>query len=217
MDNALNVHEIYLSLQGEGTRTGMPCILVRLAGCNLQCTWCDTLEARDPGSDTAMSLDEILAEVATLNCKRVEVTGGEPLLQCATATLLTRFCDAGYETLVETNGSLPIADIDPRVIRIIDIKCPSSGEAESFLPANVDALTPTDELKFVLAGRNDYDYARDAIAEHALLGRCEIIVSPVAGGLTPADLARWMLDDGLDVRLGLQLHKILWPDAEGGV
>ena len=185
MDNGLKVHEIYLSLQGEGTRTGLPCVLVRLAGCNLACNWCDTTEAQAPDTGEAMTLDAILAAVAALNCRRVELTGGEPMEQCATPALLARFCDAGYETLIETNGSLPIADIDPRVIRIVDIKCPASGEADSFLWTNLDALRPSDELKFVLAGRADFDYARDTIRERALIGRCEIIFSPIPTSLTP--------------------------------
>jgi 7-carboxy-7-deazaguanine synthase len=217
MENPLKVHEVYLSLQGEGTRTGLPCVLVRLAGCNLHCTWCDTLDARDPGSGAEMSIDDILAQVEPLGCKRVELTGGEPLCQTLAPSLLTRFCDDGYEVLLETNGSLPIDVVDSRVIRIVDVKCPSSGEDTSFHLPNLDALRTTDELKFVLAGRNDYEFARDLVAKHDLIGRCEIIFSPVAMQLTPPDLARWILDDGIDVRLGLQLHKILWPNAEGGV
>ena len=211
----LMVNEIFRSLQGEGTRAGLPCTFVRLAGCNLRCAWCDTTYAYDEG--TAMELRQVLARVAELGCRRVEVTGGEPLIQAATPELLRALCDGGYETLLETNGSCDIGDVDPRVVRIVDIKCPSSGESGKMHRPNLARLAPGDELKFVLAGRADFDFAREVLERHKLIGRCAVIFSPVAGQLAPATLAAWILEGRLDVRLGLQLHKILWPQIDRGV
>lgn len=209
------INEIFLSLQGEGTRTGLPCILVRLTGCNLTCTWCDTAYARDEGTDTP--LNEILVRIGELKCKRVELTGGEPLLQPGALELLERLCDDGYETLVETNGSVDISSVDRRVVRIVDFKCPSSGQTDQIYWANVNALQPSDEVKFVIGDRGDYDFACQTIEEHCLLDKCHVILSPVAAAITPAELAAWILADGLDVRMGLQLHKIIWPDKDRGV
>ena len=215
MTTTLRVNEIYLSLQGEGCRAGLPCVLVRLTGCNLHCRWCDTPRARTEGRE--MSLDEIVDRVVDLACRRVEVTGGEPLTQPACTQLIGRLCERGYETLIETNGSLDIRAIDPRAIRIVDFKCPASGEHESNLWANVSALAGRDEVKFVLADRRDYEFARDAVARHALLDKCPVIFSPVHGALAPAELAGWILADRLDVRLGLQLHRMVWPSQDRGV
>ncbi len=215
MSETLIVNEIFLSLQGEGTRAGLPCVLVRLAGCNLRCRWCDTRYAWDTGE--AMSTDDVLARVAELGCRRVEVTGGEPLAQLATPELLRRLCDAGCETLMETNGSLDISRVDERVVRIVDFKCPSSGEAEANRWENVAHLTACDEVKFVIADRGDFEFARDAARLHEIAARCTIIFSPVLDELKPATLAEWILEDGLDVRLGLQLHKIIWLDKDRGV
>jgi 7-carboxy-7-deazaguanine synthase len=147
----------------------------------------------------------------------VEVTGGEPLCQPAAPELLRRLCEAGYETLLETNGSMDISPVDRRVVRIVDFKCPSSGSADANRWANVESLRPADEVKFVLADRADYDFARRALAEHGLTDRCAVSMSPVAGMLAPAALAEWILADGLDVRLSLQLHKIIWPGKDRGV
>lgn len=216
MQNAnLIVNEIILSIQGEGTRSGVPCVLVRLTGCNLDCSWCDTRHARTEGDE--MSVDNILAQVARFGCGLVELTGGEPLCQGPAGGLLEAFCDAGFETLLETNGSLDISQIDRRVVRIVDFKCPSSGESERILWSNVNELRPADEVKFVIADRLDYEFARDAAAKHSLGDRCTVIFSPAAGRLDPADLARWILQDNLPVRLGMQLHKIIWPDKDRGV
>ena len=200
-------HEIFLSLQGEGTRAGLPCAFVRLAGCNLRCRWCDTVRAWDSGQD--MALDDVLRAVTDLGCSRVEVTGGEPMLQPLVPELLKRLCDAGFETLLETNGSLDLSRVDGRVVKIVDVKCPSSGEADSFLAANLAHLSPRDEVKFVLADRADFDYARDQLARHAELSQGAVIFSPILDHLPPADLATWILDAHLDVRLGVQLHKII--------
>jgi 7-carboxy-7-deazaguanine synthase len=220
VDRTLIVNELFLSIQGEGTRAGLPCTLVRLTGCNLRCRWCDTPYARQEGAE--MDLEDILRRVGELGCPRVEVTGGEPLLQPAALDLLSRLCEAGYQTLLETNGSLDVSPVDPRVVRIVDVKCPSSGESSMNRWENLRLLNGRDEVKFVLADRADYEFARKVLAEHNLLGRCAVIFSPVGGGapggeLPPAQLAEWILADRLDVRLGLQLHKILWPGRDRGV
>ena len=215
MGSKLIVNEIFLSLQGEASRAGLPCAFVRLSGCNLHCRWCDTQYAWADGRE--MAVEDVLAEVARLGCRRVEITGGEPLAQPGAAALLHRLCDEGYETLVETNGSLDISVVDRRACRIVDFKCPSSGAVEQNLWANVEHLTARDEVKFVLADRADYDYANAAVGKQGLLDRCPVIFSPVHGLLAPRELAKWILADGLDVRLGLQLHKFIWPDRDRGV
>ena len=211
----LRVCEIFRSLQGEGTRAGRPCTMVRLAGCNLRCAWCDTAYAWQAGRER--TVDDVLARVGRLGGDLVEVTGGEPLLQPAAPRLLRRLLDAGAETLLETNGSLDLACVPQGVVKIVDFKCPASGQAEGNLWANVRHLTGRDEVKFVLADRADYDFARAAIAEHDLPGRCVVIFSPVAGRLAPALLAEWILADRLPVRLGLQLHRMIWPQRDRGV
>jgi 7-carboxy-7-deazaguanine synthase len=215
MQETLSVVEIFHSIQGEGTRAGLPCVLVRLGGCNLRCRWCDTPYALRGGE--GMSIDEILARVAKFHCRLVEVTGGEPLAQAGCLDLLRRLCDEGYQTLLETNGSVDISPVDSRVVKIVDFKCPSSGQEGHNLWANVAHLMAEDEVKFVLADRNDYDFAERVMAEHGLAGRCVVIFSPVFGRLAPSELAGWIIADGLDVRLGLQLHRIIWPDEERGV
>ena len=216
MSETLIVNEIFKSIQGESTRAGLPCVMVRLAGCNLRCAWCDTVYAQDAAAGRAMSVDDVLARAGELGCPRAEVTGGEPLLQPAAASLLGRLCDAGFETLLETNGSQDIAAVDPRVVRIVDFKCPSSGADAANRWENVEHLTARDEVKFVIADRRDYEYARDAAARYGLRDRCAVIFSP-ANLAAPADLARWILEDGLDVRLGLQVHKMIWPERDRGV
>lgn len=213
----LRVDEILCTIQGEGTRAGLPCVLVRLAGCNLHCRWCDTPTARDSQAGEPMRVEQIVQAARDTGCERVEVTGGEPLNQPAAPALLAALVEAGFETLLETNGSCDIAAVDPRVIRIVDVKCPASGEGDSFDPANLAELRAGDELKFVLAERGDYDFAVAMCREHDLPGRCGVLFSPVAASLAPAELARWILTDGLDVRLGLQLHKIIWPDGKEGI
>jgi len=214
-DSRLKVHEIFYSLQGESTFAGRPCVLVRLTGCQMRCRWCDTEYAFYEGG--WKSVEEILAEVAGLGCPLVEVTGGEPLLQPAALPLLAALCDAGYEVLLETGGGLDIAPVDPRVRRIVDVKCPASGEAESNRWENLADLRPTDELKFVLADRADYEWAKGVVADRALAGRCPIHFSPVWESLPPGELAAWILADRLPVRLTLQQHKILWGAATRGV
>lgn len=218
MAETLKVAEVFLSVQGEGTRAGRPCGFVRLSGCNLRCNWCDTTYAWEGGQE--MTLEGVLSRLAELNCPLVEVTGGEPLLQKATPTLLSSLCDAGYETLLETNGSLDLAAVDARVVKSVDFKCPSSGQEQANRWENIDFLVPADEVKFVLADRIDYDFAMEAIARRQLAQRCTVIFSPVWGRLEPRQLAEWLLAErpvGRGVRLGLQWHRILWPRKDRGV
>lgn len=213
--DSLIVNEIFLSLQGEGTRAGRPCTLVRLTGCNLRCRWCDSAYALQEG--TRMTVEEILVRVEQLGCKLVELTGGEPLLQETSLTLLRRLCQAGYEVLLETSGERDISAVGSPVVRIVDVKCPSSGESGRVRWENLRQLRPSDEVKFVVADRADYDFASDAIRKYELPAQCTVLLGAVAGQLEPAQLAEWILADKLDVRLQVQLHKILWPHATRGV
>lgn len=215
VDDLLKVSELFLSIQGEGTRAGRPCAFVRLAGCNLRCRWCDTPYALEGGR--GMSISKVLARVKELGCGLVEVTGGEPLVQPAALDLLRALCDAGYETLLETNGSLDISKVDPRVVRIVDFKCPSSGEAQRNLWDNARRLTARDEVKFVVADWADYEFAREAAREHSLSEKYSVMFSPIHGQLDASTLADWILQDNLDVRLNLQLHRIIYPDRDRGV
>jgi len=210
----VKVHEIYHSIQGESTAAGRPCVFVRLTGCQMRCVWCDTEHAFYEGR--WMELGEVLEAVSAHGCELVEVTGGEPLLQPGAQPLMRKLCDEGYEVLLETGGGLDITRVDPRVRRILDVKCPGSGEAENNRWENLADLRENDEVKFVLAGRADYAWAKRTVAERRLVGRCPIHFSPVHGLLDPADLAAWILRDRLPVRLGAQLHKTIWgADARG--
>ena len=211
----LRVNEIFHSIQGESTWAGEPCVFVRLTGCNLRCVWCDTAYAFHEGE--SRSLDQIVAQVASFGCPTVEITGGEPLLQEDAIPLMRRLLGEGYRVLLETGGSLPIDGVPEGVARIIDIKCPASGESARNHWENLEQLRTGDELKFVLTGREDYEWAASQIRERALAGRCPLLFSPVHGGLEPASLARWVLDDGLPVRVQLQMHKLLWPATTRGV
>ena len=209
----LRITEIFASLQGESTRVGLPTVFVRLTGCPLRCSWCDTAYAFSGGE--TRTLDDILAEVAGHGLRHVCVTGGEPLAQKGCLALLAALCDAGHDVSLETSGALDIAGVDPRVSRIVDLKAPGSGELARNRWENLALLNTRDELKFVLADATDYDWARRQIAEHRLAERCTVLLSPVAGALDPADLAGWIVRDRLPVRFQLQLHKILWNDARG--
>jgi 7-carboxy-7-deazaguanine synthase len=211
----LRVNEVFYSLQGEASRAGLPCVLVRLTGCQMRCTWCDSEYAFHEGA--WRTVDEVVEEVAGFGCPLVEVTGGEPLLQPGALTLMRRLADRGFEVLLETGGGRDIAPVDPRVRRIVDVKCPASGEHAANRWQNLDLLRPTDELKFVLAGEEDYRWAARVVAERRLAERCPVWFSPVHGRLDPRDLAAWILRDRLPVRLQLQLHKLLWGATTRGV
>jgi 7-carboxy-7-deazaguanine synthase len=211
----LIVNEIFHSIQGESSYAGLPCVFVRLTGCGLRCAWCDTDYAFNEG--VAMSLDAIIAQVQSHACPLVEITGGEPLLQSSVLPLLARLCDLGLTVLLETSGSEDIAGVDARVIRVMDLKCPSSGESDKNRYANLRHLTAKDELKFVIADRADYDWARRQLAEHNLAGRCAVLFSPVWDKLPLKTLAEWILADRLPVRLQTQWHKHIWGPASRGV
>lgn len=204
----VRVSEIFHSLQGESARVGLPTVFIRLTGCPLRCAWCDTEYAFTGG--TPRRIADVLAETAQYGTRTVCVTGGEPLAQKNCLPLLTALCDAGFDVSLETSGALPIDDVDPRVSRIMDLKAPGSGEVDRNLWDNLDRLRADDELKIVIADRNDYDWARSVIAEHGLSGRCPVLLSPVQGTLAPEQLADWILADRLPVRFQLQLHKVLW-------
>lgn len=209
----LRVTEIFHSIQGESSRVGLPTVFVRLTGCPLRCVWCDTAYAFSGGESLAM--DEILRRVAGFGCTTVCVTGGEPLAQKNCLALLSALCDAGHSVSLETSGALDIGEVDPRVARIVDLKAPGSGELAKNRWENLALLTPRDELKFVLASREDYDWAVAACRQHQLFAHCAVLFSPVQGQLDPAQLAQWILDDRLPLRFQLQLHKILWDNAQG--
>ncbi len=235
----MTIAEIFRSIQGEGTRAGLPCIFVRLTGCNLRCTWCDTAYAFHGG--TKMSVEEVLARVDELsigpaqvppsdagvprNLSLVELTGGEPLLQPEVIPLSRKLLDSGYRVMMETSGERPVGALPRDVIKIVDVKCPDSGEPDTFRMENLDALDGKDEIKFVISSRRDYEFARDFTVQHGLARRVrEVIFSPVhadpAGawpGMNAQDLVAWILADGLPVRLGLQMHKFIWHPAARGV
>ncbi len=212
-NQTVRLSEIFFSLQGEAARSGLPTVFVRLTGCPLRCTWCDTEYAFTGGTTTR--IEDVLTEVARFPTRFVCVTGGEPLAQKTCLPLLTALCDAGYDVCLETSGALDITPVDPRVARIMDLKAPASGESSKNLLSNIDDLRPTDEVKIVLASRADYDWAKEMIHTHGLCARCDVVLSPVAGQLNPTELAQWILDDGLAVRFQIQLHKLLWSDARG--
>ena len=210
----LKINEIFFSVQGESSKAGLPCVFVRLTYCNLRCTYCDTEYAFYEGTDR--SIDDILAEVKKYNCKLVEVTGGEPLVQKESLDLMTRLCDEGFEVMLETGGSLPILDVDKRVKIIMDLKCPSSRMMKKNLYANIDHLKPVDEVKFVIGTREDYEWSKDIVAQYDLDKKHEVLFSVVFGELQPLTLVEWILKDKLNVRFQLQMHKFIWePDTKG--
>jgi 7-carboxy-7-deazaguanine synthase len=210
----MRITEIFHSIQGESSYAGQPCVFVRLTGCPLRCTWCDTDYAFYGGHEC--SIDEVLAKVHTYGCRLVEVTGGEPLVQPESLPLMTRLCDAGYTVLLETSGAVDIAPVDPRVHVILDVKCPGSGMTDRMYWPNLSHLAAKDEAKFVLADRADYDWAREILAQYEVAGRCTVLFSSVFGSLDVRELAEWILADRLPVRFQLQMHKYIWmPDMRG--
>lgn len=209
----LKIHEIFHSLQGESTRVGLPTVFVRLTGCPLRCGYCDTAYAFQGGEN--MTLEQIQAKVAEYGAKYVTVTGGEPLAQKECISLLQALCDAGYSVSLETSGAMDIEKVDSRVSVILDIKTPGSGEEKKNLWSNLDRLKSTDEVKFVLCGREDYNWARQILAQRGIADKCTVLFSPVYSRLDPADLADWVLQDRLPVRMQVQLHKILWGETPG--
>ncbi len=214
LDTAVRVTEIFHSIQGESSFVGRPCVFVRLTGCPLRCSWCDTEYAFYGGSE--QSMDMVLSKVDSYECPLVEVTGGEPLAQPEAFPLIKAFCDRGYTVLVETSGAVDIEPLDRRAHVILDVKCPGSGMMDRMHWANLGKLTTKDEAKFVLADRKDYEWACATMAEQGLAGRCTVLMSPVFGRLDPRQLAEWMLADRLPARFQLQVHKVIWtPDMRG--
>jgi len=212
-ETRLRVTEIFLSLQGEASRVGLPTVFVRLTGCPLRCGYCDTDYAFQGGE--WYSVEGILEQVRRHPTRHVTVTGGEPLAQKACHELLVALCDLGLDVSLETGGALDVSGVDARVARIVDVKTPGSGESGRNLWSNLSVLTPRDEVKFVLVDEADYLWARTVLAEHVIAARCPVLFSPAWGALEPATLAEWVLRDGLPVRLQVQLHKLLWQEARG--
>ena len=211
---SLVIHEIYRSLQGESTFVGLPCVFIRLTACHLRCRYCDTRHAFHEGE--MLTLDEVVDRSLGLGDSLVEITGGEPLLQPETLPLMTRLADAGRTVLLETSGALDIGPVDPRVRVILDLKTPGSGEVGANLWSNLDRLKPTDEVKVVVCDRDDFDWAVQHVRAHRLLDRCPILFGVSFGQVNPTDLAAWVLETRLPIRLQIQQHKILWrPDARG--
>lgn len=210
----LRINEIFYSLQGETRTVGLPTVFVRLTGCPLRCVYCDTEYAFEGG--TIMSLDDIVAQVARFKPRFVTVTGGEPLAQPNAWPLLTKLCDTGYEVSLETSGAMPVEQVDARVVKVIDLKTPDSGEVSRNLYDNLNFLQPHDQIKFVICSRSDYEWARMQIDQYRLAGRVsEILFSPSFGQINLADLAAWIVADNLPVRMQVQLHKIIWGEERG--
>lgn len=216
MEGKLKINEIYLSVQGESTWAGLPCVFVRLTGCDSRCSYCDTEYAFYEGS--RRSLDDVFGEVLRFACPLVEITGGEPLLQKSVLSLMAALCDADRTVLIETSGAHDISGIDPRVHRIMDLKTPSSGEVARNLYANIALLNHRDEVKFVIGSRDDYEWSREQIERHQLANRVKaVLLSPVFGRIEPREIVEWMLEDRLSARFQLQIHKFIWEPRARGV
>ena len=209
----LRINEIFFSLQGESSKTGLPTIFIRLTGCPLRCTYCDTEYAFHGGEKLA--IETILERISTYQTRHVCVTGGEPLAQQSCPSLLTALCDEGYQVSLETSGAMDVAGVDQRVLKVLDLKTPASGEADNNLFSNLDLLCSNDQVKFVICNRDDYDWVRDIIRTHQLTDRCEVLLSPSHDELPARQLADWILADQLPVRMQVQLHKYLWGDGPG--
>lgn len=212
---SLKINEIYHSIQGESSFMGIPCVFIRTSGCSLRCRWCDTEYAFNQGG--IRSIGSILRQVATFQCKLVELTGGEPLDQPASLELMTRLCDEGYQVLLETGGHRPIAEVDPRVHRIVDVKCPGSKMQKSNIMENLEQVGQKDEVKFVVGDREDFDFAAKVVKDYELSKKSNPIFSPVFGELRPDLLAQWIIDEGLEVRFQIQQHKYVWGEDAVGV
>lgn len=213
MSKSLLVCELFKSIQGESTFAGCVCGFIRLSGCNLSCSYCDTAYAASGG--TLRTIDELVAAATAFDCSIIEITGGEPLMQSSTPDLAAALIKKGKTVLVETNGSFDIGVLPDACVKIVDVKCPSSGEAGSFLVRNLAHLSPHDEIKFVIGSREDFDWAVSFVREHALEHQFTLLFSPLAQAQNPAGLAAWILESGLPLRLQLQLHKIIWGDKRG--
>ncbi|MFH0925039.1 MAG: radical SAM protein [bacterium] len=211
----LKVNEVFKSIQGESSFMGLLCVFIRLSGCNLHCSYCDTQYARLTNYE--MSIDQILDKIKDYDCSLVEITGGEPLIQNDIYQLCEKLSDNNYSVLLETNGSLDVSKLDARVIKIMDIKCPGSGEAEKNLYENINYLKPTDEIKFVISDFNDYDWAHKTIEKYNLTGKCKLIFSPAYRQIDIKDLAEKIIQDNLNVRCQIQLHKFIWGQDKKGV
>jgi 7-carboxy-7-deazaguanine synthase len=210
----LKVNEIFYSIQGESSFAGLPFVFIRLTGCNLRCSYCDTKYAYEEG--TEMSIEQIIKKVKKYNCPYVELTGGEPLLQEETPVLVNSLIENGFTVLVETNGTKDVSLIPDKAVKIMDIKCPSSGESDKFEWKNLNRLSPKDEVKFVIAEKLDYDWAKEIINDRNLADKVKVLLSPVKDKMSPDILAEWILKDKLNVRLQLQVHKIIWSEVERG-
>jgi len=211
----LKINEIYHSIQGESSFTGLPCIFIRLTYCNLRCSYCDSEYTFYEGAD--MSIDEILDKIKNYSCKLVEVTGGEPLFQKGCIDLLQKLIDLDYKVLLETSGSLTIKDVPKEVINIIDFKCPSSNMKKKNLWENINYLKLDDEVKFVIGNREDYDWAKNKIKKYNLINTCKVLMSPTYKEIEPKMITEWILEDNLNIRFQVQLHKEIWPEEERGV
>ena len=212
----LKVNEIYFSIQGESSKAGLPCVFVRLTYCNLRCTYCDTEYAFYDGKE--LSIDEIITELKKYDCKLVEITGGEPLVQMEECLkLMKRLSDNGYEVMIETAGNLSIKEIDKRVMIIMDLKCPSSGMMKKNLYENINYLKQTDEVKFVIGDREDYEWSQEQLTKYSLTEKCNVLFSVVFDKLDPVTLVNWIVADNLNVRFQLQMHKYIWHPQTKGV
>ena len=213
--DTLIINEIFFSIQGESSRIGLPCVFVRLTSCDLRCAWCDTAYAFHEG--TEMRIDDIINKVKEYTCKLVEITGGEPLFQDNVHLLMKRLCDENYDIMIETGGHRDVSGIDPRVKRIMDIKCPGSMMEKRNRWENIEALTSRDEVKFVIADEIDYEWAKEIMRKYHLTARCTVLLSPVFGTIENRTLAEWILRDHLHVQFQLQIHKYIWDPATRGV